>query len=233
MRGLQLYSVSDWGWVARLSTALSLVVAALLFSGGLSPAVAEGSGLGHQAGLPSLIRVQDDVPVEKRFQVALKGLYKDVRRSFKRSRYFVFNSPTWWWRRAKRSVFPIVFALGALLFDASLLAAWKNDGMRVLTAYIPMMVYVYGRLFFSSRASVVARVAVVLAIVYGVWRHDLIRDGRWSSLGIHRLDDFLIIVAAVRFFVYSCSEELVQAYAGRAIELRNRVLNATGSQAAG
>lgn len=168
--------------------------------------------------------LEESPPVERRLRVIARDAIRNVRKSLKYSVYLVTNSPVWWWRRVKRLFWPVVFAAGALFFDTGLLVAWKNDGVRVLVSYVPMMLYVYARLFVSVGASVVARIGVVAALVYGVWRHDLIVEGGWSSLGIGRLDDLLVITAAVRVFVATCPEELVELYAQRAISIRNRIV---------
>ena len=173
------------------------------------------------AGLTQL--VQQENPVERRLQVGVRDAYRNMRRSLKKSWYIVFNSPTWWWRRVKRLVWPLTFAIGALLVDASLLAAWKSDGLRILTTYVPLMLYVYSRLFFSSRTSIVTRLAVVLSLVYGVWRRDFIADRSWYTLGIGRVDDFFLIVGAIRAFVLSCPQDLIRNFAERAVEIRSRV----------
>jgi len=110
-----------------------------------------------------------------------------------------------------------------LFLDAALLAEWKTDGLRVLVNYVPLMLYVYGRLFMASGTSVIVRVGVVGAFAYGIWRDDFIRDGRWNSLGIGRVDDFGLMFAAVRAFVSSCPEQLVEMYANQAIAIRNRL----------
>lgn len=167
--------------------------------------------------------LQEGAPIEDRIRLMMRDLLREIRRSFKLSKYFISSSPTWWWQRAKRSVWPLIFAFTALFFDTALLAEWKTDGLRVIVNYVPMMLYVYARLFVSSGTSVVVRLGVVLAFVYGVWIDDLIRDGRWYMLGKGRIDDFVVIFGAVRAFVMSCPEQLVEMYAEQAIALRGRL----------
>ncbi len=170
--------------------------------------------------------LQDSPPIENRIRLIVRDILREIRRAVKLSKYFITSSPTWWWIRAKRALWPLVFAIAALLLDSALLAAWKNDGMRVLVNYVPMMLYVYGRLFVSSGTSVVVRLAVVGAIAYGIWPDDFLRDGRWMSIGTGRIDDMILIFVSVRAFVASCPEQLVELYAGRAIALRNRLIQA-------
>ena len=191
------------------------------------PGPSWGSGPAIPGGLVAAIPlVQDRPPVERRLQLSVKNAYREVRRSLKRSRYFIFNSPTWWGRRIKRLAWPMLFAIGALLLDSALISAWKNDGLGVVTTYVPLMLYVYGRLFFSRGVRLIPRLAVVVALIYGIWRQDLIRDPRWSSLGRGRIDDLVVILAAVRLFVYACPDALVEKYAQRAIALHGRILRA-------
>jgi uncharacterized membrane protein YkvA (DUF1232 family) len=174
--------------------------------------------------------VEQSPPVERRLRVIARDAIRGVRRSLKYSVYLVTNSPTWWWRRAKRLFWPVIFATAALFFDTGLLSAWKNEGARVLASYVPMMLYVYAYLFFSRGASVLARLGVVAALVYGVWRRDLIVERGWMSLDPGRLDDLLVIVVAVRVFVATCPQELVEHYAQRAIAIRRRIGGAAPTQ---
>lgn len=167
--------------------------------------------------------LQERPPIENRIRVIVRDLLRDIRRSLKLSSYFITSSPSWWVRRAKRAIWPLAFALAALFFDAALLAEWKRDGLRVLVNYVPMMIYVYGRLFVAAGTSIVVRLGVVGAFAYGIWRDDFIRDGRWNSIGIGRLDDAGLMFASVRAFVSSCPEQLVEMYATQAIAIRNRL----------
>ncbi len=196
-------------------------VAAELPGGVVVPRYASADAGNAWGALPLL--QADGPPVERRLRAGVRDIIRDVRRFLKRAVYLVTNSPTWWFRRVKRLFWPAIFAASALFFDTALLAAWKNDGSRVLATYVPMMLYVYARLFVSKGASVITRVGVLVALLYGVWRRDLIPDGRWISIGIGRLDDLVVIALAVRAFVATCPEELVRFYAERAIAIRNRI----------
>lgn len=168
--------------------------------------------------------LQEGAPIEDRIRLVMRDLLRELRRAFKLSKYLVTSSPAWWWQRAKRAVWPLIFALTALFCDAALLAEWKNDGLRVLINYVPMMLYVYGRLFVSAGTSIIVRFGVVLSLAYGIWIDDFIRDGSWYSLGKGRVDDFVLIFGAVRAFVASCPEHLVEMYAERAIAIRGRLV---------
>ncbi len=223
------------GWyfgLGRVLLAMALAVLASLVTAPQS-AVADTGPVSARIEFPApwgpLPLLQESPPVERRLRASVRDIIRNVRRFVKRATYLVTNSPTWWWRRAKRLVWPVLFAFGALLFDPGLLSAWKNDGVRVLATYVPMMIYVYSRLFVSNGVSVITRLGVVVALVYGVWRHDVFSDGRWNSVGLGRFDDLVVIALAVRAFVASCPEELVQRYAERAIAIRNRIYRTVSS----
>ncbi len=211
-----------------------LAVAALMpaLCGPLS-ATAAVDATGIEVFSPVLQELQEAPPIERRARKAVRNLYRNIRRSVKRSTYLIQSSPRWWGRRLKRMLWPVVFAITALFFDSALLDAWRRDGLRVLRTYVPMMLYVYGKLFFSSGASVLARLGVVAALVYGLWRGDLIRDGRWTTLSMGRLDDLVVIALAIRLFVQSCPDELVGHYAERAVEIRRRIFPARHGPGAG
>lgn len=211
------------------------VFSVLLLLAGFIFAAAEpsaGAASTRQPAIPSAIEwaatpfLQESPPIENRIRLMVRDLLREIRRAVKLSRYYITSGPAWWWDRAKHAVWPMAFALSALFFDAALLAEWKGDGLRVLLNYVPMMLYVYGRLFVSSGTSVVVRIGIVLAFAYGVWIDDFIHDGRWYSLNKGKIDDFVLITGAVRAFVVSCPEHLVELYAERAIALRGRLSRA-------
>ena len=211
-------SAADWGLAAVIFLMLAPISRASVAA---APVVAAAPGKGVVA--VALAAVQESPPIERRFRQTVRDIYRSLRRTLKRSSYFVQSSPRWWGRRLKRAFWPIIFAFGALFLDSGLLDAWRRDGLRVLRSYVPMMLYVYGKLFFSSGGGWIAKLGVLAALFYGLWRDDLLRDGRWIALSFNRLDDLIVIAVAVRGFVASCPDELVQRYAGQAIDIRNRI----------
>jgi uncharacterized membrane protein YkvA (DUF1232 family) len=84
------------------------------------------------------------------------------------------------------------------------------------------MLYVYTRLLFSAGVNLAPKLLLVGALIYGVVRSDFVPD---SSLVPGRIEDIVLIVIATRVFVYACPEELVNAYAERAVNLKRRVLS--------
>ncbi len=221
-------------WLLSAGVLAAACVAGCLLLGA-DPALADAAALrgdvarGVSAVWAPSPLLQERPPVERRVRASVRGMIANVRWFFKRTMYLVTHSPNWWGRRARNLVWPVVFALAALFFDTSLLSAWKSDGFRVLTTYVPMMLYVYSSLFVSRGVPAVTRIGVLVALVYGVWRHDVMSDGRWSRLGVGRIDDLVVVALAVRAFVATCPEQLVARYAGRAIAIRNRITGAASS----
>lgn len=162
-------------------------------------------------------------PPKKAFEEQLgswtRDRLRDVRRTFRRVSWLLNQSLSVWWKWSKRLARFCLIALVAALADGQLVAAWRREGLRVIINYVPLMLYVYARLLFSPRVRLVGKVLLGLSIAYGARRSDLFFDGR--SLGM--VDDFVLIVVATRFFLYTCPEELVTEYAQSAIGWQRRI----------
>jgi hypothetical protein len=156
---------------------------------------------------------------EERIGTWTREFLREVRRTGRRVNWLLNRSLSVWWKWFKRSSRFCLIALVAALADGQLVAAWRRGGMRVIIDYVPLMLYVYARLLLTPRVRLIGKVLLVLSIVYGVRRSDLILDRR--SIGL--VDDFVLIVVATRFFLYTCPEELVSAYAQSAVRWRQRV----------
>lgn len=156
---------------------------------------------------------------EERLGAWTREVLSDVRRTTRRVSWLLNRSFTVWWKWFKRSARFCLIAVAAALADGQLVAAWRREGMRVIVNYVPLMLYVYARLLLTLRVRWVGKTLLVLSILYGVWRSDLIFDGRSGGM----LDDIVLIVVATRFFLYTCPEELVLSYAEGAVSWRRRV----------
>jgi hypothetical protein len=164
--------------------------------------------------------LQSDQPIERRVGGAAKELVRGVRRYFRTLSWMVGRAADWWGNWIKRASFYIAVAVVAALADASLVNAWRMEGLRTLATYVPMMLYVYARLLFSSGVKLAPKLVLLGTIIYGVIWRDLLPDRRWVP---GRLEDIILIAVATRAFVYACPEELVNQYAARAVTLRRRV----------
>jgi hypothetical protein len=162
-------------------------------------------------------------PSQKTFEEQLGAWTRErlrgVRRTVRRVTWLFSHSLSVWWRWFKRSFRFLLVALVAALADGQLVAAWRREGIRVIINYVPLMLYVYARLLLSPRVRLIGKVLLVLSIAYGVRRSDLIFDGRSGGM----VDDIVLIVVATRFFLYTCPEELVAAYAQSAVNWRTRI----------
>lgn len=162
-------------------------------------------------------------PAQRTFEEQLGGWtrqrLRDIRRTARRVRWLLDRSLSVWWKWFKRSARFLLVALAAALADGQLVAAWRREGIRVIINYVPLMLYVYARLLLSPRVRLIGKVLLVLSITYGVRRSDLIFDGRSGGM----IDDIVLIVVATRFFLYTCSEELVSTYAQSAVGWRGRI----------
>ena len=149
----------------------------------------------------------------------VKDVIRGVRRSWNIIQWMFTKAASWWGDWFRRGAFSLAVALVAALSDTGLLNAFRLDGLRALISYVPLMLYVYGRLLFSRGVSVVPKLLLLGTLVYGAVRGDLLPDTRMSG----RIEDIILIVIATRAFIYACAEELVNEYAQRAIGFRQRL----------
>lgn len=148
-----------------------------------------------------------------------KDSIRGVRRSWRTVQWMFSRAAAWWGDSLRRGAFSIAVAVAAALADAGLINAFRLDGLRALVTYVPLMLYVYGRLLFSRGVSLAPKLLLLGTLVYGGVRSDLLPDTRLSG----RIEDIVLIVIATRAFIYACPEELVNQYAQRAIGFRRRV----------
>lgn len=149
----------------------------------------------------------------------VKDAIRGVRRSWNMVYWMFAKAGSWWGDWLRRGAFSIAVAIVAALADTGLINAFRLEGLRALIGYVPLMLYVYGRLLFSRGVNLVPKLLLLGTLVYGAVRGDLLPDTRMSG----RVEDIILIVIATRAFIYACPEELVNAYAERAIGFRRRI----------
>jgi uncharacterized membrane protein YkvA (DUF1232 family) len=144
------------------------------------------------------------------------GARRWVRRSV---RLVAYSVVTWlgWLRGALKF---IVLAAIVALAEGRLLSIWRLEGWRPLRSYLPLMLYVYACLFADERVPLSGKILVLLSIVHGVVPRDLIPD---RSVFPGLLDDVFLIVLAVHLFRRSCEQPLIDHWARKAVDWRERV----------
>jgi uncharacterized membrane protein YkvA (DUF1232 family) len=139
-------------------------------------------------------------------------------------KWMFWRAMDWWAGWIRQAAFSFAVAIVALLADPSLIAVWRSQGLRALLTNAALMLYVYGRLLFSSKAPIAPKLLLLGALLYGVVPSDLVPDRRfWPG----QLEDVVLIVIAARAFVYGCPQELVNEYAERVVTLKQRVAGAS------
>jgi uncharacterized membrane protein YkvA (DUF1232 family) len=184
--------------------------------------VAPDGSIGFDA--PAAAQTTDDDeamrPVDETVSDVLHNALFSLRR-FAKQIYFSLSRAAVRWERWLRRLLPFLpIVVIAALADRGLLLAWRQSGIRVLATYVPLMLYVYLRLLLTPRVRMLGKVALLGALVYAVYRHDLITD-RVPIPGY--VDDAVFIVAATRLFLYTCPERLVASFANDAIGWRRRM----------
>ncbi|MGH3053616.1 MAG: hypothetical protein ACRDL7_01400, partial [Gaiellaceae bacterium] len=94
----------------------------------------------------------------------------------------------------------------APLVDLALIRTWREAGWRGTLAAIPLGLAVYVRLLLDRNAPVVGKIALAVAVVYGVISEDLVPD---TSFPFGAFDDMLVVVLASRGFMLLCPDRLV------------------------
>ena len=166
----------------------------------------------------AVMLLQHDSP-DREVSGFAKDAIRGVRRSWNTVNWMFSKAAVWWGLWFRRIAFSLGVAIVAALADVGLLNAFRLEGLRALVTYVPLMLYVYGRLLFSGGVSLVPKLLLLGTLIYGVVRRDLLPDTRLSG----RVEDVILIVIATRAFIYACPEELVNHYAQRAIGFRRRL----------
>ncbi len=204
------------GWTER-----GAVIALWVITGCLSMCAPVSSSLvlSNPRGAVSIQAFQQQ-PFEQEVGSVTTQTIRELRRWLRRTYGMLTRSMVTWGKWLRRSAFYVGIAVLFLLADGGLLSAWRRDGLRILRDQVPLVLYVYARLLVAPRVAFLAKVLLLLAILYGVRRRDLIPD---RGL-VGRLDDIVIIAIATRAFVYTCPEKLVNSYAESAINWRRRMI---------
>jgi uncharacterized membrane protein YkvA (DUF1232 family) len=158
-------------------------------------------------------------PFEDELSAAVTRLFKNARYGIRRGIRFLRWSANRWAQWTVRALGFFVLAVLAPLLNRDLLATWREQGRDGLRNAILLGVAVYIRLLLDRQAPVLGKLAIVLALAYGVASRDLVPDASFP-LGV--LDDVLAVVLASRGFMLLCPESLVEAHAMLAARARER-----------
>lgn len=145
----------------------------------------------------------------------VRGVSIGLRQTFRRTIATVRMAIKAWARYAKRGARWIALAFLVGILDRNLLAAWRTSGLRVLTTYVPLMLYVNIRLFFDRRVFWLGKVLLVGAIAYGIWRHDFIPD-RSPFPGY--IEDIVLVTLTTRLLLAWSGDDVVFEHASAAVQ---------------
>jgi len=163
--------------------------------------------------------VTDAKPFERHLREWSRTGVRSTRHWIRRGVRLVLSSLRMWWRWFKRALKFIVIAAVLALTEASLLSAWRTGGLPTLRTYVPLMLYVYVCLLADRRVSGRAKLLLLLSIVYGIVRSDLIPD---RSLLPGLLDDVALIAFALYAFRVLCGNAAIDYWARRAVRWQQR-----------
>jgi uncharacterized membrane protein YkvA (DUF1232 family) len=197
-----------------------LVAGTVALASSLSLGSTGSAGQGPRGnGEPALVSAVQ--PFDAPLRDLTRGIYRGLRRTIRQVGWVISHAADVWGRWVARVLLFTALALLVGLVDRNLLAAWRREGLRVLGNYIPLMLYVYVRLFFDRRVRLVAKLVLAAAIVYGVQRADVLPD---RSLMPGYVEDIVLLDVAMRFLIYCSPTAVVEAYAAQAVNLRRRLV---------
>jgi len=133
--------------------------------------------------------------------------------------WFLRWSASRWAEWLLRATLFFALTIVAPLLDPELVLAWREKGWRGARRSLLLGAAVHVRLLLDRRSPLVGKLAVVVALGYGVVSSDLLPD---NSLPIGALDDVLAIVLASRGFMLLCPQSLVEDHAMRAASAPDR-----------
>ena len=122
----------------------------------------------------------------------------------------------------------LLLVLGALIsaVDLRLFKVWRERGSRQASRYALTGMAVFLRLLFDRRSPGWSRVAIALALLYGVVTSDLIADNT-KLLGW--VDDVALIGLTSRLFIRRCKDDVVEEHAAYVRERSARRLPSSSS----
>ena len=206
-------------------TVVVLLVAVGVLAALAKPAVAvAGPSVGNaMVASDALLRWTVDAhTLEHQIAGITQDVVRQVRWFFRAMVSAVLDAADFWRHWLRRAAFSFAVIIIAALADAGLVTAWRTEGLRALITYSTLMLYVYGRLLFSSGVTIAPKLLLAGAVAYGIFRRDLVPD---RTLIPGRVDDAVLLVVATRAFVYACPEELIKEYADRAVSFKRRLLS--------
>ncbi len=179
-----------------------------------SPAVASGRS-------PVLLGRSISIgPLEEQLSAGTTNLFKGVQYGLRRGTRFVRWLVSRWATWAMRAAGFLLIVLLAPLLGRGFVSSWEENGWRGVRTWILLGLAVHVRLLLDRQAPLVGKMAVALAVVYGVAARDLVPD---SLLPVGLVDDLLIIVLASRGFILMCPNWMVTEHALRAARPRERL----------
>lgn len=78
---------------------------------------------------------------------------------------------------------------------------------------LPKFIKLYYRLFQDRRVPLHLKLVLIFALVYVLSPIDLIPD--WIFLFFGEIDDLIVLIAALRYFIKNCPPEVVQEHVER------------------
>jgi uncharacterized membrane protein YkvA (DUF1232 family) len=206
-----------------------MLVLALLLASNLSVTVVHaGDGLLLPAGswVPAVSVTTDSLSFDGYVRTWTNAGARSVRRWVRRSVRLAVYTVTTWLRWLQSALKFIALAALVALAETSVLFTWRYEGWRSLRDYLPLILFVYACLWTDDRVSLRGKILVFLAIAHGVVLRDLIPD---RSVFPGLLDDVLVIVLAVHLFRQSCQQCVIDDWARKVVNWRERVLALRGA----
>jgi uncharacterized membrane protein YkvA (DUF1232 family) len=159
-------------------------------------------------------------PLEEQLGAGTTNLLKGVRYGLRRGARFLRWSAHRWATWVMRAFGFLLIVLLAPLLDRGLVVSWKEKGWVGVRSSILLGLAVHVRLLVDRQTPLLGKIAVALAVAYGVASRDLMPD---AAFPVGLVDDLLVVAIASRGFVLLCPSGIVSEHARRATRLRERL----------
>jgi uncharacterized membrane protein YkvA (DUF1232 family) len=174
--------------------------------------------------LPARLEVADGAvgdfeTADERLNIDASQAFQALRRGVRHVVWFFRWSTARWAEWLLRAAAFLILAVAMPLLDRELVSTWRQTGWRGVRRVLVLGAAVHMRLLMDRRAPVLGKLAVLVALGYGVVSRDVVPD---NFFPVGFLDDMVVVSLASRGFMLLCPQSLVESHANLAASAEDR-----------